>query len=334
MKSESKMADTCCTIIVACWENNFFPLAWPTSTRTMSATLKPYTSDEDFRILKGEQGKINWKEPRITSSRFYSVVVSILGFLQWFLGILFFGPVQRLWSPSQIILPSASVKDNIPRMSRIFVLDSVSSCDNFLQSYRAQYPFKMNFLGLDCEWVNKKGQTSAPVALLQIATPLCDCFLIRLCKMGNHLPQTVRDILEDKSVLKFGVGIQDDAKKLSGMFGVAVLGCVDLRHVVQRCRLYHSGEQRYLICSHTCLCCHGSWSVYHDKHPPPPRERGWCSDERTHLLSMWPSSNPGIDTICVLSMLLVLPLIWEVFSLDPPVLSSPWKPTLPNSNSI
>lgn len=219
----------------------------------MSATLKPYTSDDDFRILKGEHGKINWKESRLKSSRFYSTVVSILSFLQWFLGILFFGPVQRLWSPSHIILPSASVTDNKPKMSRIFVLDSVSSCDNLLQSYRAQYPFKMNFVGLDCEWVNKKGQKSAPVALLQIATPLCDCFLIRLCKMGNHLPQTVRDILEDKNVLKFGVGIQDDAKKLSGMFGMAVLGCVDLRHVVQRCRLDHSGERRYLICSPTAF---------------------------------------------------------------------------------
>ena len=100
---------------------------------------------------------------------------------------------------------------------------------------------------MDCEWVNKKGHTNTPVALLQIATPLSDCFLIRLCKMNGHLPQTVRDILEDKSILKFGVGIKEDAKRLTGMFGVQVMGCVDLRHVVERCQVDATIQTRYML---------------------------------------------------------------------------------------
>ena len=102
----------------------------------------------------------------------------------------------------------------------------------------------MNYLGIDCEWVNTKGQVNAPVALLQIATPICDCFLVRLCKMQGQMPQISEEILQDKTILKFGVGIQDDVKRLSAMFGINVWGCVDLRHVVQRCQMGTDDQKR------------------------------------------------------------------------------------------
>ena len=47
-----------------------------------------------------------------------------------------------------------------------------------------------------------------------------------------------------------------------------------------------------------------------------------------------PGSNPGVDAICGLSLLLVLSFVPEGFSPGTPVLPSPQKPTLPNSNSI
>ena len=47
-----------------------------------------------------------------------------------------------------------------------------------------------------------------------------------------------------------------------------------------------------------------------------------------------PGSNPGIDAICGLSLLLVLSFAPRVFSLRTPVFPSPQKPTFPNSNSI
>ena len=47
-----------------------------------------------------------------------------------------------------------------------------------------------------------------------------------------------------------------------------------------------------------------------------------------------PGSNPGVDTICGLSLLLILSLAPSGFSLGTPVFPSTQKPTLPNSNSI
>ena len=48
-----------------------------------------------------------------------------------------------------------------------------------------------------------------------------------------------------------------------------------------------------------------------------------------------PGSNPGVDAICGLSLLLVLSFAPRAgFSLGTPVFPSPQKPTLPNSNSI
>ena len=45
-------------------------------------------------------------------------------------------------------------------------------------------------------------------------------------------------------------------------------------------------------------------------------------------------SNPGVNAICGLSLLLVLSFAQRGFSLGTLVFSSPQKPTLPNSNSI
>ena len=47
-----------------------------------------------------------------------------------------------------------------------------------------------------------------------------------------------------------------------------------------------------------------------------------------------PGSNPGVDAICGLSLLLVLSLAPRGFSPGTPVFPSPQKPTLPNSNYI
>ena len=46
-----------------------------------------------------------------------------------------------------------------------------------------------------------------------------------------------------------------------------------------------------------------------------------------------PGSNPGVDAMCGLSLLLVLTLAPRGFSLGTPVFPSPQKPTFPNTNS-
>ena len=90
------------------------------------------------------------------------------------------------------------------------------------------------------------------MALLQIATPLSDCFLVRLCKMDGQMPLVIKDILEDRTVVKFGVGIQNDAKRLLKMFGIHAQGCVDLGDVAQR-SLVANGDQRFVILAHSFI---------------------------------------------------------------------------------
>ena len=52
-------------------------------------------------------------------------------------------------------------------------------------------------LGFDCEWANIQGQVPKPVSLLQLATPLCRCVLVRL-NLFDEVPQSLRAILSDK----------------------------------------------------------------------------------------------------------------------------------------
>ena len=42
-------------------------------------------------------------------------------------------------------------------------------------------------------------------------------------------------LLGSHSVLKFGVGISNDARRLAAGFGVQMSGCVDLQHIALRC---------------------------------------------------------------------------------------------------
>jgi len=141
-----------------------------------------------------------------------------------------------------------------PKTVRVYVIDNASSCEKLLQSFQSRYTFERSYIGLDCEWVNKKGQVNAPVALLQIATPLFDCFLVRLCKMDGQMPKAVKQILEDRTILKFGVAIQNDAKRLLEMFGIQVRGCVDLRHIItQRTQLESGDKLRFVIWAHPLI---------------------------------------------------------------------------------
>ena len=171
-----------------------------------------------------------------------TLVVAVLG---WFLGFLLFRPAEDIKNLTNMSSSQGRKHAKDPKTARVFVIDDASSCDKLLQFHRSKYAFKMNYIGIDCEWVNKEGQVNAPVALLQIATPLCDCFLVRLCKMDGQMPQIVKEILEDKTVLKFGVGIQNDARRLLEMFAIHVQGCVDLRHVTQRTQL-ENDDQRFV----------------------------------------------------------------------------------------
>lgn len=96
---------------------------------------------------------------------------------------------------------------------------------NILRSHTKSF----NVLGFDCEWVTVEG-TRRPVALLQLASHKGLCALIRLCELDG-IPKTLRELLEDESVLKVGVAPSEDASKLSYDYGVGVANTLDLRYL-------------------------------------------------------------------------------------------------------
>ena len=124
---------------------------------------------------------------------------------------------------------------------QVLVFEDVNACNEQLTKELDKYLHKTIVLGLDCEWVSEERADSTPVcpvALVQLAFLNGRCFLVRLCRMNGSIPDKLKEILEDKNILKAGVGIKEDAKKLSSCYGFVVQGCVDLRHVASRCRGY------------------------------------------------------------------------------------------------
>ncbi|KAI3622738.1 werner syndrome atp-dependent helicase-like [Moniliophthora roreri] len=89
-------------------------------------------------------------------------------------------------------------------------------------------------LGLDLEWkpTYVKGAPENPVSLLQLASK-ATAYLFHLSQI-KAFPERLRYILENPYILKTGVGIQGDVKKLHKDWGVSVVSCVDLS-LLARC---------------------------------------------------------------------------------------------------
>ncbi|KAI0639038.1 ribonuclease H-like domain-containing protein [Trametes polyzona] len=83
-------------------------------------------------------------------------------------------------------------------------------------------------LGFDLEWKPNfvKGRPENPVALVQLAS--ADIILLIHIFHMPTFPERLRDLLADEGVVKAGVGIQKDCKKLWTDYGVDTRNCVDL----------------------------------------------------------------------------------------------------------
>ncbi|EMD41589.1 hypothetical protein CERSUDRAFT_110166 [Gelatoporia subvermispora B] len=88
-------------------------------------------------------------------------------------------------------------------------------------------PLEERALGFDMEWrpVFQAGK-KAKVALIQLAWENC-VWLVHISKTGGP-PEKLKEILEDPTIVKTGVGIQFDCKKLWTDWGVNVRNAVDL----------------------------------------------------------------------------------------------------------
>ncbi|KAK7064521.1 exonuclease domain-containing protein, partial [Favolaschia claudopus] len=82
--------------------------------------------------------------------------------------------------------------------------------------------------GIDFEWkpVFRKGQAENPIALIQLANKEA-ILLIHIHHMSSF-PTNLQSFLEDPDIVKAGVGIQGDARKLYNDFSVNLRNCVDL----------------------------------------------------------------------------------------------------------
>ncbi|XP_062566584.1 exonuclease 3'-5' domain-containing protein 2-like isoform X1 [Saccostrea cucullata] len=117
----------------------------------------------------------------------------------------------------------------------VYLINSSETWEEFYIKIQEQ---TTKVLGIDCEWVTH-GRYTLPVSLLQIATPRGDCGLVRLSQM-TEIPDSLRRIMQDRSILKVGVACIDDGNKLHKDYGIVVQGCVDLRYVLGRVRgIYH-----------------------------------------------------------------------------------------------
>ena len=88
-------------------------------------------------------------------------------------------------------------------------------------------------LGFDIEWpvAFVTGQPPLPVATVQLATR-ADVYVFQVGQPA--LPPRLRELLEDRSIPKAGVGISNDGLKLRRDFGVRCGGLLDLSQLAAR----------------------------------------------------------------------------------------------------
>ena len=80
-----------------------------------------------------------------------------------------------------------------------------------------------------------------PVALLQLSTS-SDAFLFRLNKTG--VPASLRQYLEDKSIIKVGLSITDDFHQISGICNCHPEGFIELQQMVKRYQITDMSLQK------------------------------------------------------------------------------------------
>ena len=90
------------------------------------------------------------------------------------------------------------------------------------------------FMGVDAEWKPNqiKGEQPHPVAILQIATPKA-IYLFQLLYLSNGIPESLCHVMSNRNIIKAGVGVLSDAKKLLRDHGIQLRGCVELAGIVE-----------------------------------------------------------------------------------------------------
>lgn len=137
---------------------------------------------------------------------------------------------SKVSTPSVSLSISKAALANLPSadyFGEIQVVDSLDKVESAVEMLRSS-----DIIGFDTETRPsfKKGQ-SHQVALLQLSTRT-HCFLFRLNIIG--LPESVRLLLEDSSILKIGVSLHDDFHNLNKIYTLNPDGFIDLQPYVKQ----------------------------------------------------------------------------------------------------
>ena len=123
-------------------------------------------------------------------------------------------------------------KEKIPELpiaeffGNIYVIDSMSKMIMAINALR-----KEAIVGFDSETRPSfaRGQNHK-VALIQIST-FTDCFLFRVNKIG--MPEKLKDFLEDESIIKIGLSLNNDVLAMQRFADIKPRGFVDLQKMVK-----------------------------------------------------------------------------------------------------
>jgi hypothetical protein len=118
------------------------------------------------------------------------------------------------------------------RNVEIFVCRDSKSCADALDKLSNDCSGKFSFIvGFDVEWVK-----SNKIAILQLSSERI-CMILQMQALNEEkFPRQLIDFLENKKIIKVGVGIDQDVLRISKDYGISIRGAVDLRALVQRSR--------------------------------------------------------------------------------------------------
>eukprot|EP01084_Bolivina_argentea_P265191 449414_1 len=102
------------------------------------------------------------------------------------------------------------------------IISDTQSCITAINDLKKLNPY---ILGLDCEWVGKH-----KVSLLQLGHSKL-ILLIRIHKLKT-IPIELIGVMNDTKILKTGVGIYQDVKKLRNDYSINVNGVVDINNIL------------------------------------------------------------------------------------------------------
>ncbi|XP_055710468.1 exonuclease 3'-5' domain-containing protein 2-like isoform X2 [Phlebotomus papatasi] len=126
---------------------------------------------------------------------------------------------------------NSKLKDDAEREKRpknIEIASDIDSCNSIIDRLKS-FDTEYRALGFDCEWI-ASGQRRSRVALIQLATASGICGLFRINKIG-HVPDTLKDVLKDKTIRKVGVNSALDARYLRMDYNVEMSSVLDLRSI-------------------------------------------------------------------------------------------------------